>query len=108
MRTIKWQLVKKIVHWLLLIVTVIFLISGFGITEFRIVESLTFGLLTKPLAFKIHENLWIPFILLMGLHIFLSLVIRKVRLRKITKKEKRVPSPKYICDIVESYYATGY
>ena len=88
MRTMKWQLAKKTVHWLLLILAIIFLISGFGITEFRIVESLTFGLLTKPLAFKIHDNLWIPFILLMGLHVFLSLMIHKVRLSKVTEKDK--------------------
>jgi hypothetical protein len=30
----------------------------------------TFGLLTKPLAFKVHDNLLIPFIVLLGLHIY--------------------------------------
>lgn len=55
----KQNLAKQIVHWLLLAVTALFLVSGFGITQFRIVETLTFGLLTKALAFKIHNNLWI-------------------------------------------------
>jgi len=54
-----------------------FLITGFGITEFRTVETLTFGLLTKNLTFKIHNNLWIPFIILLGLHIFFSLIKMK-------------------------------
>ena len=57
------QLIKKIIHWLLTVVVIIYLITGFGITEYRIVESLTFGLLTKSLAHKIHINLEIPFII---------------------------------------------
>jgi len=71
------DLVKRTIHWLLAIVAIMFLITGFGITEFRTVETLTFGLLTKNLAFKIHNNLWIPFIILLGLHIFFSLIKRK-------------------------------
>ena len=58
------------VHWLLLAVIVLYLITGFGITEYRIVEQVTFGLLSKPLAFKIHDNLWIPSIILLILHIY--------------------------------------
>jgi dolichol kinase len=64
------QLTKRIVQWLLLAMILAYLITGFGITEYRIVESLTFGLLTKLLAFKIHDNLWIPFIVLLALHIY--------------------------------------
>jgi len=66
-------LVKRIVRWLLLTTTVLYLVTGFGITQFRIVESLTFGLLTKSLAFQLHNNLWIPFVILLVLHIYLSL-----------------------------------
>ena len=61
---------------MLLIVTVVFLITGFGITEFRTVETLTFGWLTKNLAFKIHNNLWLPFIILLILHICLPFVFK--------------------------------
>jgi hypothetical protein len=49
------------------------LVTGFGITEFRIVEAITLGLLTKPLAFRMHDSLLLPFAVLPGLHIFLSL-----------------------------------
>ena len=83
----KRQSARKIAHWLLLIVAMVYLISGFGITEFRIVESLTFGLLTKTLAFKIHDTLWIPFIVLIFLHIFLSLITRKAGLCKVSAKD---------------------
>lgn len=70
----KQDFTKRITHLLLIVVTVLLLLTGFGITEFRIVEPLTFGLLTKSLAFKIHNNLWIPFIVLLSLHVFLSLI----------------------------------
>ena len=69
-------LLVRAIHWLLAVIAVLFLISGFGITEFRVVETLTFGLLSKSLAFKIHEILWIPFVILLGLHVFFSLFLR--------------------------------
>jgi len=77
------DLVKRIIHWSLLIVTVIYFITGFGISEFRTVEALSFGLLTKSLAFKMHNSLWIPFIVLLVLHIVFAL---------IRKRRKVVPS----------------
>jgi len=67
---LKENLARQVVHWLLLAVIVLYLLTGFGITEYRVVEHLTLGLLTKPLAFKIHDNLLIPFIVLLGLHIY--------------------------------------
>lgn len=73
----KQVLLRRVIHWLLIFTVALFLITGFGITEFRVVESLTLGLLTKSLAFKIHTSLWIPFIILLGLHVFLSLRKRK-------------------------------
>ena len=72
-------LMKRIVRSLLLIVTMVYLISGFGIAEFKIVESITFGLFTKKLAFEIHEYLWIPFAVLLALHVFLPLAKRWLR-----------------------------
>jgi thiosulfate reductase cytochrome b subunit len=61
---------KQVVHWALLAVLLLYIITGFGITAYRIVEFLTFGLLGKALAFKIHDSLIIPFIVLIGLHIY--------------------------------------
>jgi cytochrome b subunit of formate dehydrogenase len=67
---LKENLARQVVHWLLLAVIALYLLTGFGITEYRIVEHLTFGFLTKNLAFNIHNNLLIPFIILLGLHIY--------------------------------------
>ena len=74
---LKHRRVIQVTHWTFAVVTVVFLISGFGITEFRIVETLTFGLLTKSLAFKIHEVIWIPFVILLVLHSYQGLSRKK-------------------------------
>jgi len=67
---LKQKLAKRIVQWLLLAMIILYIITGFGITEYRTVELLTFGLLSKSLSFNIHNNLIIPFIILLGLHIY--------------------------------------
>ena len=77
MRGIKSQnSIKKTIIWLLAIVIVLYGVSGFGITEFRTVETLTFGLLNKNLAFKIHNSLEIPFIMLLILHLCLPFIFK--------------------------------
>jgi cytochrome b561 len=73
------QLIGRTIHWLLTALVIVYLLTGFGITEFRIVEPLTFGLLTKSLAQRIHMNLGIPFIVLLLLHIWLLPLVRRVK-----------------------------
>ena len=71
--TQEWQKTfKAAVHWSLLILTVLYLVSGLGITQYRIIEALTLGLLTRSLAFRIHDVLLIPFFALLFLHVILG------------------------------------
>jgi hypothetical protein len=77
----KQQRIGRTVHWLLTALVIVYLITGFGITEFRIVEPLTFGLLTKSLAQKIHISLEIPFIVLLVLHIWVLPLVRRFKLK---------------------------
>ena len=70
-------LIKRITHWLLLVVTILFLITGFGISEFRVVETITLGWLTKSWALRLHDNLWIPFVVLLVLHLCLPFIFRR-------------------------------
>lgn len=65
------RLAYRVVHWLLMVVVVLFLATGFGISEFKTVERLTLGLLTKQLAFRIHSELWLPLVVLLVLHVYL-------------------------------------
>ncbi len=70
------SLIKGIIHWSLFAVAFIFFLSGFGITEYRIVEPLTFGLLNKVMSFQIHLNLWIPFLILFIVHSFFGSIVK--------------------------------
>jgi dolichol kinase len=74
----QWKLIKKVIPWLLLLVMVLYVITGLGITQFRTVETLTFGLLSKNLSFRLHDNLLIPFLILLILHICLPYILRKI------------------------------
>lgn len=59
-------------HWLLLIFTLTYVVTGLGMMYFRVVESLTFGLLTKNLSFRVHSFLLIPFLIVLGAHIWFT------------------------------------
>jgi hypothetical protein len=72
------RLIMETVKWLLLAVTLLFLITGFGISQFRVVETITFGWLSKSWAFRLHDNLWIPFAVLLVIHICLPYVFRRL------------------------------
>jgi len=65
--------IRRLVAWLLFIMTVLVLLTGFGTAEAAIVGSLTGGLLGKSLAERVHIYLWGPFIILLVLHMSLSL-----------------------------------
>ena len=70
---------KKTVRWLLLAAILLYLASGLGISEYHTVEHLTFGLLTKQTAFRLHDTLLAPFIALLVLHIGLPPLMRLLR-----------------------------
>lgn len=63
--------IELVVHWLFIATTIVFLISGYGISEYRLMEVITLGLLSKPLAFRIHSSFGLPFITLLVAHIYL-------------------------------------
>ncbi len=64
------RLARKIVHWLFVVVIALYGVTGYGITHYQVVEQATLGLLSKPWAFRIHDNLMIPFVVLLALHIY--------------------------------------
>jgi cytochrome b subunit of formate dehydrogenase len=75
---------KRALHWLLLAVALLFLLSGLGITEYRIVTAATFGLLGKAASQKLHDLLWIPFTALLLLHVLVTALERRRRRRGST------------------------
>lgn len=69
--------VKRLVIWLLGGVTIVFLLTGFGITAPDLVTPLTLGALPKSVSYRLHTYLWGPFLILLLLHIYLAQKNRK-------------------------------
>ena len=68
----KNRIIKTSVDILLMAVIILYIFTGYGITNYHIVESITFFVLSKPISHLIHSNLIIPFIILTIIHIVLS------------------------------------
>lgn len=68
--------VKKILRWTLAVLTVLVIVSGLGINYYTTIEYLTFGLLSKNLAFELHFWLFVPFLILFLLHIFIRPILK--------------------------------
>ncbi|MDD1657061.1 MAG: hypothetical protein LUQ41_01185 [Methanomicrobiales archaeon] len=68
---------RRLVSWTLLALALLMVVTGLGITDFRIVEPLTVGLLGKALSFQLHSLLWIPFLAVLLLHMAMSCRIRR-------------------------------
>lgn len=64
--------IKKIVQLILLILIAIVIISGLGISYYQSIEGITGGLLSKNLSFQLHTILFLPFLLILLIHIFFS------------------------------------
>jgi thiosulfate reductase cytochrome b subunit len=77
------EIVKKVIPWLLLALLALYIVTGLGITQYRIIEKITFGGLSKNLSFRIHDNLLYPFLALLIVHIVLRYALRK----KINSRE---------------------
>ncbi|MDI6724980.1 MAG: molybdopterin-dependent oxidoreductase [Methanobacterium sp.] len=80
--------VKKILRWTLALFTVLIIVTGLGINYYTTIEYLTFGLLSKNLAFQLHFWLFIPFLILFLFHIFIRPILRL--LESIKKQSKNI------------------
>jgi len=75
------RIIKTLTHVLLTVVIIIFIITGFGISNYQIIESLTGSTLSKLTSFQIHSNLIIPLIILLIVHIAFT-VGKKIKNKK--------------------------
>jgi hypothetical protein len=67
---------KRIVHILLVLVSILVIITGLGIAYYQIISYLTMGFLDKTLSFKAHTYLFVPFFLLFVLHSLMPWILR--------------------------------
>jgi hypothetical protein len=73
------RIIKKAIAWSLLVVTLMFLLTGFGIENSNIVTPLTLGFLGKAASFKWHEFIWIPFVILLAAHLTFNLILKRLK-----------------------------
>jgi hypothetical protein len=71
--------VGKWLGWVSAGLVAVLTITGFGITQFRVFNTITFGLWNKAASLFVHTTDWIPVALIftLGLHIGLALLPQK-------------------------------
>jgi cytochrome b561 len=62
--------------WLALAVLLLALLTGFGITRYQVVDTLTLGLLSKAASLRWHEQVGVLVALLLVPHVAISLWAR--------------------------------
>jgi hypothetical protein len=72
------KITYTLIHMLLLIVIILFVLTGFGITNYQVIEPATFGALSKLSSYQLHLNLIIPFLILLGAH-FAFVIGKKIQ-----------------------------
>lgn len=77
--------VKKILRWTLALFTILIIVTGIGINYYTTIEYLSFGLLSKNLAFELHFWFFIPFLILFIIHIFIKPILRVFKNKNISK-----------------------
>ena len=65
---------RRVVHWLVTLLIILYLFTGLGITNYTIIEAVTFGQVSKLGAYQAHVFLLYPFIVILVLHIAFSLI----------------------------------
>lgn len=71
------KIIKKMLHWIMVAYILIYMVTGFGITNFQTVEPLTLGVMGKATAMQLHNNMEIPFLALIAVHVYVSLIVKE-------------------------------
>ena len=69
--------VGRICGWMTLALVLLTLLTGYGITQFRIVGPLTFGVLNKAAAQQLHGYTDLPLVVLLLFHVGIALWWRR-------------------------------
>ena len=65
-------------HWFITIFIFFYILTGFGISHYQILEPGTFGLLSKALSFQLHSLLIYPMIFVLILHVMYTSLKGKI------------------------------
>jgi hypothetical protein len=72
---------KIYTRWILFAITILYIITGLGITQYQIIEKITGGILTKAFSFQIHDSIYLlaGLLIFLFLHIFLAIYVRRMK-----------------------------
>ena len=70
-RGIRW--IGRLFGWLALALLLLMILTGYGITDFRLVESLTAGLLGKAVSQRWHEYVGLLVLVALVIHVGIAL-----------------------------------
>jgi hypothetical protein len=79
--------------WIALALLALTVLSGYGISAFRIVEPLTLGLFGKAGSFRLHHYLDVPLVAFTLLHVGIGLWGRWGARRRTRGMERQVSAP---------------
>lgn len=65
--------IGRLFGWVTMALVLVTLLTGYGITQFRIVDALTFGILNKAAAQRWHAYTDLPLLVFMVVHVGIAL-----------------------------------
>jgi hypothetical protein len=71
------RILGRICGWVGVALLLFTLLTGYGITEFRLISPLTFGVLNKAVAQRLHAYTELPMLALLLVHIGIAVWFRK-------------------------------
>lgn len=74
--------------WAALILLAFTLITGYGISQFRVVGSLTFGLLDKASSHRWHHYTDIPLVILILAHVTIAVWLRLSAQKSVRRRNR--------------------
>jgi thiosulfate reductase cytochrome b subunit len=63
---------NRVLVWLTLFLFIVFIISGYGITNPEVIRELTGGVFTRAVSLNLHLNLAFPVLVLLTIHILIG------------------------------------
>jgi uncharacterized membrane protein len=63
------RMIGRVCGWVTMALALVTLLTGYGITQYRIVDPLTFGILNKAMAQRLHAYTDVPFLIFMLSHV---------------------------------------
>lgn len=88
-RVNRWQLIRRIGRWCgwaALVLLAWTMLTGYGISQFRVVTSLTAGILNKAVSQRLHHYTDVPLLVFALVHVGIGVWGRLIAPRRRVKK----------------------